>query len=293
MKPKLIVFFLFAMLLSCKEVEHFPYKSFSIDGDWVNEHYYHGKKEKAYFTFEKDYCSYLRPEYTTSGYQLKKDTLEFGEDRVYKFTLFDTTNNSVSLKAIGLNEFWRQGFNSHYPDNILSLKKIVQKNDLEFKRIGFSSSPCNGTCPDMKLEIDSIGNVIISLGRYGGNYNEAGFYTGKLSSQQLEILFRKARNIEFKTKQSSYGGGYIDMQYFGLIFETNKGKYEISSANIIDEAPIEVLNLSYLLMELHKKIKLTKAPDSGFSKKFIFPNLQKEVFKAEEYFSKGWHKQTN
>jgi len=275
----LLSFIFCCLLLSCAEKENFPVPPFTIEGDWVNEYELYRQDYKRYFTFEKEYCYWFK---RTEGYILKNDTFSFSEEPLYKFTIEDTSKYSLNLKPISSGTAW-DGFYTDYPDSILRLKKILQKNDLNFKRIGFGSGPCYSVCPVMNLEIDSLGNMIF-VGSATYSEEKNGFYTGKITDEQLALIIRKINNIEFRKKQMSFGLGIMDAQYFGLWFETDEGTYVISTVNHLNDVPFEIISLSRYLIELYKNVDLEKAPIKGFNENFQFPILRKEVKLTEDYF---------
>lgn len=240
---------------------------FSIEGDWIYEFEMHSEQQKEYFTFEYDYCSNKVPWNTTKGYLINHDTLSLGTQKHAKYTIELLKENYLELKPVNNDADWIDQYLNGHPDLILKLNRILKKNDFSFKRIGFSSSNCNGSCASMYLEIDSIGNLIF----YGNSpwiKESYGPHIGKISSKKLAMIIRKAQTIDFTEELKIDSTIYRDAHPIGLWFETNDDTFHISSVNHFGKLPIEMFNFSNMLTELYKHVDLKK--DTTILNRFQF-----------------------
>lgn len=251
-----------------------------IKGNWKTEYFKKGWKETAFiFTFQDSTCSYLYwGEY--SNYWINGDTLNIKErirkstDYVsggkitYKFLVDSITSDNLTLKPITdetkklFDNFESQVFSK------IQLTRIRSQFDWKIERIGFYSTGCYGTCPSMYLEIDTVGNIYFN-GRY---YTEKeGFYSGKLSANELEIIKSEVNSIALDNLKKMYSAGWTDDQTCGVMIKTNDTIYE-SSAYGFDKEPIELRILFHRLMELYKNAELKK--DTTVQEKFKFKGFQ-------------------
>jgi len=252
-----------------------------IKGNWKTEYFKGDWKETAFiFTFQDSTCAYLYPWGEYSKYWINGDTLNINEqirkrrDNVssrqitYKFLVDSITSKRLTLKPITdetkkLFEFYDdQDFDK------IQLTKIKSQFDWKTERIGFYSTGCFGTCPSMYLEIDSVGNMIFN-GKY---YTEKeGFYTGKLSANQFEIIKSEVNSIRLDSLKKMYSANWTDDQTCGIMIKTSDTTYE-SSVYGFDKEPIELRILFHRLMELYKNVELKK--DTTVQKKFEFKGFQ-------------------
>lgn len=248
-----------------------------IKGNWKTEYFNDNGKETAFiFTFQDKTCTYLSPWGEYSKYWINGDTLNIkerireggdnisGDQITYKFLIDSLTLENLTLKPI--TDETKKLFD-HYKNHVfdkIQLTKIKSQFDWKTERIGFYSSGCYGTCPSMDLEIDSEGNLFF-IGRI---YTEKqGFYSGKLSSNEFEIIKSQINSIELDSLKKSYSANWTDGQTCGIMIKTIDTTFE-SSAYGFDKVPIELIILFHRLMELYKNVELKK--DSTIQEKFEF-----------------------
>jgi hypothetical protein len=97
-------------------------------------------------------------------------------------------------------------------------KKLLYKPDLKFERLFFQGTPCLGTCPGMKLEIDSSGQVHFYGEYYTGQY--IGFYKAQLNNEQLNRLVEILKKSELDRFPEGLGQG-VDAPTYTFKFRYN------------------------------------------------------------------------
>lgn len=283
MKITTLILFIAIGFSSCTENQtktEMP-TSEKIKGNWKTEYFKGGRKEIAFiFTFQDSTCTFLYPWGEYSNYWINGDTLNISEkirkrrDNVnegiitYKFLIDTITSESLILKPI--TEETKDLF-VYYENQVfdkIQLTKIKSHFDWRIKRIGFYSTGCFGTCPEMYLEIDSVGNIFFN----GKSFTEKeGFYSGKLSANEFEIIKLEINSIELDNLKKFYSADWTDDQTCGVMIETFDTTYE-SSAYGFDKEPIELRILFHRLMELYKNVELKK--DSTIPEKIKFKRFQ-------------------
>ncbi|MCD6020272.1 MAG: hypothetical protein K0S53_3393 [Bacteroidetes bacterium] len=163
--------------------------------EWVNEdlHYLELTKKKALFDYGSNMENY--------GVKYEDNTL----------TLIDYFYTSGKL--------FRQ--HEDYVFRILKAfvdKKLLYKPDLKFERLFFQGTPCLGTCPGMKLEIDSSGQVHFYGEYYTGQY--IGFYKAQLNNEQLNRLVEILKKSELDRFPEGLGQG-VDAPTYTFKFRYN------------------------------------------------------------------------
>jgi hypothetical protein len=284
MKQLTYILILIFGLINCSTPKTEIDNSEKIKGDWISEYFEDGwHRSILIFTFQDSTCTYLSAFGEYSKYNLKGDTLIIkerlrkragnisGGKEVYKFLIDSIDSNSLSIKPITAKT--KELFENYETKNfnIVKLKKVKQKNNLRFERIGFYSSKCYGTCPSMYLEIDSIGNIYFK----GKGYTENdGLFAGKIPKSELELLSLKINSIQLDSLKELYSAGWTDDQECGVTIKTGKKTY-VSSAYGIDKEPVELRILFHKLMEVYKIANMEK--DSTITEKFQFKEFQFKV----------------
>jgi len=166
------------------------------------------------------------------------------EDKSYSWK-FHSDPNSVELNETDIY--------------IFVTEKTLYDFDLKFDKLYFSGTPCNGSCPSMEFEIDSIGNIVF-LGKMNtGKYK--GKYTGKLTTNQftkfIEIL--KSSALDYFPEQL---GGGIDAPDYFLIFSYNGKIKEIKGGHAY---PYFNKPLFDFLLTIFEEVKMKKTKEIEFS----------------------------
>nr|HMU02669.1 DUF6438 domain-containing protein [Saprospiraceae bacterium] len=124
----------------------------------------------------------------------------------------------------------------------------------------FESSGCFGSCPSMKLKINQNFEIFYE----GRNYTEKnGYYSGKITSSQMERLKRKLSLVDFKSLQENYEAMWTDDQTCDISILTNDTVYT-SSVYGFDKEPFELRILFNELMELYKHTEMNKDSSHHF-----------------------------
>ena len=154
--------------------------------------------------------------------------------------------NKDSLQ-LNLNKVVGKNLSSPEKQYNYSRKSSLKKNEINFQSVFFRGTTCFGSCPKMKLEIDSLGNAKFK----GETYTEpfTGNYKGKLTSQQLELLTEILNRSELDRfpEKLRY---LIDAPSFKFIFRYNN-KERKSSGSMVRYFNREILNY---LLSIYKEI---------------------------------------
>ncbi|HLO54962.1 MAG TPA: DUF6438 domain-containing protein [Saprospiraceae bacterium] len=232
----------------------------SLLGEWIST-----ENSKLYFSFEKDRCYYLSAWGNFSPYTLNDsviiitDTIKgqhSKEFRESKFRILKLKDNELEL------------FTEYAPLytslDTIKLQRIKPNSIMDFKNIEFESSGCFGSCPSMKLKINQNFEIFYE----GRNYTEKnGYYSGKITSSQMERLKRKLSLVELKTLKENYLATWTDDQTCDISIQTKDTVYT-SSVYGFDKEPIELRILFHELMELYKHIDMRKDSSHNYYDEF-------------------------
>lgn len=241
------------VMLACKDNINEP---IDLNGEWVSQ-----INDRIVFSFNNNKCSYIWPSGNFATYQLKNNTIVISDTinrrkkknvEVYKFKIDEFKNGLMTLITD------TSTLNSHfkYSDSSLldtfHLKKLKNSYNNKFSSIEFESSRCFGSCPSMKLNIDSLGNV-----QYEGRaYTEKnGYYTGMLPDDKMETLIRKIDYINLDSIKPNYSAMWTDDQTLKLTMKFDKGLVKTRVYGFNNE-PIELRILFNELMEMYKSIDM-------------------------------------
>ena len=239
----------------------------NIEGDWVGERDISSNnfiQRRLVYSFTGSSSKFPDPYSEYTHYLLEGETLNiyaledsFFTTRINHYLILKYNLDSLVLshKDVSKNKI-----------EIIRLTKIKPQNSLHPSKIYFSSSGCFGPCPSMFLEIDSTG-VAKFYGR--SNTDSLGFYLGKLSNSQYDILVSKIHNLKLDSIKKCYEAAWTDDQTSGINIISGSREY-ISTAYGYDKEPIELRILLNHLMELYKKINLKK--DTLINYKYILYN---------------------
>jgi len=229
----------------------------SLLGEWIG-----AENSKLYFSFEKDKCYYqsgwgnFAPYTLMDSVIIVTDTIKGPNLKEFiepKFRILKLTDNQITL----ISE------NSPLFTNLdtLKLNRIKPNSIMDFKNIEFESSGCFGSCPSMKLKINQNFEIFYE----GRNYTEKnGYYSGKITSSQMERLKRKLSLVELKTLKENYVAMWTDDQTCDISIQTKDTVYT-SSVYGFDKEPIELRILFHELMELYKHTEIRKDSSHHFS----------------------------
>ena len=166
----------------------------------------------------------------------------------YKYNILKLSNDTLIISP--QNDI-AKGLLDNKDIFIFSDSSLLIKKEFIFQKIFFSSGPCYGTCPMIKIEIDSTGLVHFLGEYYTGDY--IGLYKGQLNTEQLNRLIEilKLSEIDrFPTKS----GLPFDAPLYNFKFYYNNKFKEFEGGYI----PYFDRTLLDYMLEIYDKIKLEK-----------------------------------
>jgi len=238
-------------------------------GDWISDVLQsNGQPYRAVYTFEDSLCSQdVFGDF--APYRITNDTLAiFSTDPSgggwYKIVQL----TSDTLHLLPVNFKTKRFVNDYGRNNIdtLFLQKVRGKNSVDISKIYFTSTGCFFTCPSMKIEIDSSGNI-----KFWGEFGtiKEGGYAGILQSSIYSNLVRQIQNINLDSLKTDYRAGWTDDQTCCIQIKL-KNRIIKSCAYGYDKEPVELRILFHKLLEIYKMVDL-KENDK------IVPELEKRV----------------
>lgn len=270
---------------SCTKNSHENERHEQLIGNWKTEYYNGSSIKTAYiFSFRENTCSYVTPFGEFSSYWISGDTLMIkektyrGRQEVYKgqltfkFLIDSLTSDHLTLKPI--TDETKELFDGRpeFESNKINLSKVKDQFNWKPERIAFYSTRCLGVCPDMYLEIDSIGNLFF----VGGAFTEyKGDYSGKITVDMFNQLIAEINCINLDNIKPFYEANWTDDQTCGVLIKTKDTIYQ-SSAYGFDEEPAELRILFHSLMELYKIVELTE--DSTIQQNLQYWNFQNDIY---------------
>jgi hypothetical protein len=202
--------------------------------------YRYHTKEYHYSTVDNNF-TLIEYYWTTS------DQLRHQNDFSYK--IIKLTSDTLILKP--LSERARRLVNGQGYFLLIDSSKTNDQN-FKFEKIFFSGTTCLGSCPGMKIEIDSSGKVFF-LGEYHtGKYK--GLYQGQLKPKDLE-KFKKLLQNSWLDNFPTELGGAIDAPNYDFVFYFN-GKRKESSGCFVPYFNRTLLNF---LLDCYKIANLKKS----------------------------------
>jgi len=168
------------------------------------------------------------------------------EDYIFKVLRLTTDTLIVSP----LNERARRIIDNKN-EFIFVAKTKLYRTDLKFQKIFFSGTGCLGSCPGLKIEIDSTG-LVYFLGEYNTDTLK-GLYKGQLTDEQLEKLIDLLKVSELDRFPKGLGRA-IDAPTYKFIFFYN-GKKRTSEGYFVPYFNHSLL--SYLL-NIYKEISFVR-----------------------------------
>jgi hypothetical protein len=203
--------------------------------------FYYGSKQNDYGVSYKDSTLIFIDYFYTSG-----KTGRQHEDYIYKVvkltndTLIVSPLNDRASKLIGNKE------------QLLFIdKSTLYQTDLKFQRLFFSGTPCLGSCPGMKIEIDSLGVTYFFAESNTGDYK--GLYKGKLSKKQLNKLIEILKTSELDRFPTELGKP-MDAPTYNFKFSYNN---KIKTSNGYFVPYLDKPLLTYLLT-IYKEMNFEK-----------------------------------
>ena len=245
--------FLLIVFYSCQDI---IYESKDLEGEWIST-----TNSRTVFSFKSDKCSYFSPtgnfaHYIIDGNQLIiTDSIKRRKKlkvKKYKFSIdrLDDDNLTLITDSITLKTQFKYSNPSEY--DTFELQKLNPNFVPKYSKFEFESSQCYGTCPSMKLVIDSSGNITYE----GRAYTERnGFYSGKLSTEQINSLKRKLGYLNLGSLKTNYSAMWTDDQTckFEIHLEDTILKTRVYG---FTEEPLELRILFNELMEMYKLSEL-------------------------------------
>jgi|SRR5690606_16156645 len=138
-------------------------------------------------------------------------------------------------------------------------QKIANANsDLKYKieRIEYSTSPCFGTCPQFKFEIEKDRKAIYTAVRFNlsKDYSQESpeaIFEGKIDENTYNSLVKKLNDMDFPTLQNRYKVQWTDAQTGTLKITYDNGKVkEISDYG--KRGTPELIEIHQLFLDLRE-----------------------------------------
>lgn len=258
-----------------------------LQGDWVTTNALVRNSlsdQPITFSFEDSLCSYLFASLGYSKYSLQNDTLLIKTvhpllGNHFHGTKQEASNPAFSIRKLQADRLQLQPANAatqailkRYnlrPGRVLKLRKLTTKNQIRFRKIGFYSTGCFGSCPWMYLEIDSLGHFLFH-GKE--DTNPTGLHRGQLPLPFVSLLSNKLQQLDLRTLKPYYAANWTDDQQWGLRITYADQSTEVHVYGY-DKEPLELRILFNLLMDLYHHLALT--PDSNVLKAFEFKEFMK------------------
>lgn len=210
---------------------------------WIGEKY-----ESYYFTKKEATLPFVHGKYNIS--YVDSVLLLIGKEHsdTIQFKVSKITNDSLTIVPLNTKSKGITNFKNNYT---LYAEAAFDKNNFNFQKIYFSGTPCYGSCPELKLQIDSVGHMLF-LGKYRtGEYE--GLYQGQLSIKQLnklKSLIKKSRLdklpawLGYDMDASTYDFKF----YYNNVVKTSHGSF----------VPKYAIDLHDFLLTIYLEVKLTK-----------------------------------
>ncbi|HVA97826.1 MAG TPA: DUF6438 domain-containing protein [Bacteroidia bacterium] len=184
----------------------------------------------------------------TVYYWTTSDTLRHEDN--YPFEISKLTKDTLIIKP--LSETSKQEINDK---DFLLLIDSSEINDTKFnfEKLLFSATACYGSCPRMKLEIDSSGKIFFLGDAYTGKYR--GLYEGQLKPPDLLRLKNILQHSWLDNFPDTLGHGMVDdAPIYNFIFYYN-GKKKVSRGY---DVPYFNYDLLAFLLDSYKRANLKK-----------------------------------
>lgn len=259
--------FLLIVTVACNKKPAAP-AEITIKGDWVGDSVITDTHtQRAMFTIEDSSCTTGTAWGDFVPYTIIKDTFTFSSNdpqQTFRFKIIKLTADSLSLVAASPQT---SSYISNYQlskSDTVQLRKIRQKNTKAFTKIYFSSSFCYGTCPAMKLEIDSSGKI-----KYLGEKftQKDGSYAGTLPEYVMSNLVRQLKNLPLDNINIFYEAQWTDDQTCCIQLEYPSKKIHTCVYGYNQE-PIELRILFHKLLEIYKVANLK--PDNAAQNELMY-----------------------
>ncbi|MEM6516610.1 MAG: DUF6438 domain-containing protein [Bacteroidota bacterium] len=167
------------------------------------------------------------------------------DSTLYYFDFNLINNDSLELK---LEKIIGRNLSSPKEQYNYNRKSSLKEKKINFKSVFFKGTTCFGTCPKMKIEIDSLGNAKFKGEQFTKPF--IGNFKGKLTSDQLESLVEILNRSELDRIPKSLPV-MIDAPNYKFIFNYDNKKREISGSIL----PYFNWELASYLLKIYKEIK--------------------------------------
>lgn len=175
-----------------------------------------------------------------------RDSIFFVPDSTLYYFDFKLINiDSLELK---LNKVIGRNLSSPKEQYNYKRKSSLKEKKINFQSVFFKGTTCFGTCPKMRIEIDSLGNAKFKGEKYTKPF--IGNYEGKLTSKQLDSLIGILNRSELDRIPKSLPF-MIDAPTYKFIFKYNNKKREIGGSML----PYFNREIVSYLLNIYKEIE--------------------------------------
>ena len=161
---------------------------------------------------------------------------------------FDFKLINIDSLELKLNKVIGRNLSSPKKQYNFNRKSSLKEKKIHFKSVFFKGTTCFGTCPEMRIEIDSLGNTKFKGEKYTKPF--IGNYEGKLSSNQLNSLIEILNRSELDRIPKNLPF-MIDAPTYKFIFNYDNKKREVSGS-MLPYFNREIVNY---LLNIYKEIE--------------------------------------
>ncbi len=173
---------------------------------------------------------------------------------IIEFKVSKMTNDSLILVPINNRAKKLTNNKSNY---ILYANSPFDKKNFNFQKIYFSGTGCYGSCPVLKMRIDSMGQILFFGESYTSDYK--GLYKGKLTKKQLDKLKHLIKNSRLDKLPAKIGERNPDATTYIFKFYYNNVVKSCQGSSV----PKYAEKLRIFLLAIYMEVKLTKINDTG------------------------------
>ena len=277
---KILPFILILLVTSCKnDTQNVEINS--LIGDWRGEFShqtpYDNENHIKTLTFLNDsigsnfadggYAKYkIEDSILTFNYPQYKYKEQIKDGEKYEYIIKFKNIDSILIKPLSINA------KNDFHQNDVYFNKIEVKNNHKYKKIGFYSTICYGSCPSLYVEINNSGDILFNGYRFT---DKKGLYSGKIDFEIHKLLLKKINLIDWSKIKSEYISNHTDAPTYKLRIQLDNEKLINCKLYGSNDEPIELDNLLHLIKESYKFSDLKS--DTLVKMKFQFQDLAKGI----------------
>lgn len=277
---KILTLVLILIVISCKN-DSLIGETNSLTGDWKGEFSHqttYGKENHVKtLTFLNDSIGSNFAGGGFAKYRIKDSILTFNYPQYkYKGQIIDGEKYQYIIKFKNTDSILVKPFSKNaqkdFNYNDVYFNKIDIKNNYRYKKIGFYSTICYGSCPSLYVEIDNSGNILFNGYRFT---DKKGLYSGEIDSEIHKLLLKKINLIDWSKIKKEYTSNHTEAPTYKLRIQLENEELINCKLYGSNDEPIELDNLLHLIKESYKFSDLKS--DTLIKDKFQFQDLSKGI----------------